>query len=153
MFRVGDRVHYPAQGLGTIEREMEHEGVPVLFVRLDVGSGIGVPIASAAELLWPLPSKERALALEAQMLTPAEPDNGSWPERYATFERALLEGTLDDYVEVLCRNLARAAPASFGERKMMMVLEDNAVAPVAESLGKDRAALMAEAAARQAAGR
>jgi RNA polymerase-interacting CarD/CdnL/TRCF family regulator len=150
---VGARVHFPTRGLGTIESEVEREGVACILVSLDAGHRIGVPVADAASVLWALPSLERARALEAKLLTPAGPDERSWEERYQAFECAVSEGTLEDCVEELRQSLARGTADSIGERRLRMVLEENALAPVAESLGKDRQTMLAEAAARQGSAR
>lgn len=140
-FTVGDRVHYPAQGLGTIEREAEHEGVRIFYLQMDSGNGIGVPIADAATMMWPLPSRERAERLLARLLIPAPADERPWPERYESFEQVMLNGTLEECVEVLRGTLARRTQPSFGEQRIRLLLEDNVIAPIAERLGEDPRAL------------
>ena len=144
MFQSGQRVQFPAQGMGTIERASD-EGV---VVQLDAGPRLHLSREAAGQTLWSLPTEARAAQLRARLLTPAPPRLGTWAERCERYEATLRDGTLEDYVEALREMLAHGAPSSFGERKMLRTLEDNAVAPIAEALGIPREVVTAAVTAR-----
>lgn len=148
-FEIGDRAHFPGQGLGRIDREFDREGTRVFYLDMDSGRGIGVPVAEASTILWRLPSTEEATRLRRSLFTSSAPDLRPFQERYEHFVETMKSGTVTDYIALMGPLLARGAPESFGERKLMIQLEDNVTAPIAEALGEDPRGLYEEVAAFQ----
>ena len=146
-FAVGDRVLWQGQGLGTVQEIEDGK----YRISMNGGLTIVVPVAKASTAMHALPTVEEATALRDRLLQPAATDPRDWEARYVDFELTLSDGTLEELAGLSARTYARGKPESFGESRLLMTLEDNVVAVVAEVLGEDRERLVAEISAVQSA--
>ena len=65
---IGQRVQWPAQGLGTVDGLREVQGAQFLMLKMDSGSMIGTPLDGADDAIWLLPSKKEAKRLFDRLL-------------------------------------------------------------------------------------
>lgn len=148
-FVPGAAVVVRGRGLGTITHEETRGGATFLVVKVGHGS-LSVPSDRASLLLEPLPTRERAVGMKAELLRPVSPDArpaSVWmPEALTLLQR----GTPEERLALAARVLAGGAPASFGERRLREQLTDQVLAPIAAALAQDVDGLVAEIGAHQA---
>ncbi len=140
-FQAGQRVQWPGQGLGSVLGIETREEKELLLVQMDTHRRLGVEVDKARDVLWSLPSRERALSLKKKLFSTAHPDPRELAERYPSIMKILADGSFQDRLDLTRREWARSKERSRGERPIDETLHGDVVAPIAEVLGEDATTL------------
>ncbi len=127
VFKVGDRVIYPNQGLGVIEdvRDQAYDGERFQIYCLRIKSNntlVMIPASSAEEMgIRKLISEHAVKEIFDYMKNGQVEVSMNWKGRYKEHVNLMKSGTIFDMVAVLKSlfYLSRLKPLSFREKKMM----------------------------------
>ncbi len=123
-FPTGKLVVYPGQGIVQIEGTEQREGKS--FVRLKHPTmTIHVPVESLAKAVrQPIATAQAEVLLARLRSRDGEPDMRHFAHRHRDVMRVMVKGTLEQQTEALHRLYSSPFTPTFGERKLMTMLED-----------------------------
>ncbi|RFT16815.1 MAG: CarD-like transcriptional regulator [Candidatus Saccharicenans subterraneus] len=141
--KVGDKVIYPAQGLGVIEdiQEETYNGqlVRTFYIRLAINNTLVViPSNSAAEIGLRRPVSQKNVNKFFQYLRKCSVDiSTDWKDRYKENFDLMKSGQLEDIAQVykMLFLLSQSKPLSFREKKMLEKSRELIICELAASSG------------------
>ncbi|MCR4410703.1 MAG: CarD family transcriptional regulator [Candidatus Saccharicenans sp.] len=141
--KVGDKVIYPAQGLGVIEdiQEETYNGqlVRTFYIRLAINNTLVViPSNSAAEIGLRRPVSQKNVNKFFQYLRKCSVDiSADWKDRYKENFDLMKSGQLEDIAQVykMLFLLSQSKPLSFREKKMLEKSRELIICELAASSG------------------
>ncbi|MDD8020232.1 MAG: CarD family transcriptional regulator [Acidobacteriota bacterium] len=127
LLKVGDKIIYPAQGLGIIEEISEEtfdgQSSRILHIRLaDTNTLVVIPSSSASEIGLRRPISQKQVNRFFQFFKACPVDiSTDWKDRYKENFDLMKSGQLKDLAIVYktLYLLSRAKPLSFREKKML----------------------------------
>jgi len=141
LFKIGDRVVYPNQGLGIIENVLEENlcGQKFLFYHIRIVTNntlVLVPSANTEEMGLRKPVAEETIGEIFDLLKNGSVDvTANWKGRYREHSDLMKSGTIIDVISVLkslyCLSLSK--PLSFREKKMMEKARELIVSELSEA--------------------
>lgn len=141
--KIGDKVIYPAQGLGVVEDIQEEscngQLVRTFYIRLKVNNTLVViPSNSAAEIGLRRPVSQKNVNKFFQFLRKCSVDiSTDWKDRYKGNFDLMKSGQLEDIALVykMLFLLSQSKPLSFREKKMLEKSRELIVSELAASSG------------------
>jgi CarD family transcriptional regulator len=141
MFKIGDRVIYPNQGLAIIEdiQEAAYDGVTLKIYHLRICANntlVLVPFSSATEMGIRKPILENSVRKIFSYIKSADFDiSADWKGRYKEHLNLMKSGTILDLIAVLksLYYLSRIKTLSFREKKMMDKAKELIVTEISEA--------------------
>ncbi|MGB8951933.1 MAG: CarD family transcriptional regulator [Candidatus Aminicenantales bacterium] len=141
LFKIGDRVVYPNQGMGIIEniQEESYNGESFIFYRLRILANntlVLVPSTNADEIGIRKPISEESIKAIFDYIKSGEVEvSMNWKGRYKEHVNLMKSGTIYDMVSVLksLYYLSLLKPLSFREKKMMEKAKELIVSELSEA--------------------
>jgi CarD family transcriptional regulator len=141
IFKIGDRIVYPNQGLALIEdiQDQSYDGERFTILHLRILSNntlVLVPAASVEEIgIRKLTSERTVKEIFAYMKNGDVDVSMNWKGRYKEHVNLMKSGSLMDMVAVLKSlfYLSRIKPLSFREKKMMEKAKELVVTEISEA--------------------
>ncbi|MGB4704181.1 MAG: CarD family transcriptional regulator [Candidatus Saccharicenans sp.] len=141
--KVGDKVIYPAQGIGIIENIQEEifdgQVVRTFYIRLQNSNTLVViPSSSAAEIGLRKPVSQKDVNKLFNFIKKCSVDiSADWKDRYRENFEMMKSGHLEDIAQVfkMLFLLSQVKPLSFREKKMLEKSRELIISELAASSG------------------